>query len=75
VDVGAKAEIHALMGDLAAKGLAIMMISSELPEILALSDRVAVMHGGTITGTLDRAEATQERILDLALGHRKVVPA
>jgi rhamnose transport system ATP-binding protein len=75
VDVGAKAEIHALMGDLAAKGLAILMISSELPEILALSDRIAVMHGGTISGTLDRAEATQERILDLAVGHRKAVPA
>src|SRR5262249_14580715 len=75
VDVGAKAEIHALMGDLAAKGLAILLISSELPEVLALSDRVAVMHSGTITGTLDRAEVTQERILDLALGHRKAVPA
>jgi rhamnose transport system ATP-binding protein len=75
VDVGAKAEIHTLMGDLAAKGLAILMISSELPEVLALSDRVAVMHGGTITGILDRAEATQERVLDLALGHRKAVPA
>jgi rhamnose transport system ATP-binding protein len=75
VDVGAKAEIHALMGDLAAKGLAILMISSELPEILGLADRVLVMHGGTITGELDRADATQERILDLALGHRKAVPA
>jgi rhamnose transport system ATP-binding protein len=75
VDVGAKAEIHALMGDLAAKGLAILMISSEMPEVLALSDRVAVMHSGTLIGTLDRAEATQERVLDLALGHRKAVPA
>ncbi len=70
VDVGAKAELHRLMGDLAARGVAIVMISSELPEILGMSDRVAVMHGGTIVGTLDRPEATQEAILELALGHR-----
>jgi len=69
VDVGAKAEIHRLMGELAAKGMAIVMISSELPEILGMSDRVAVMHGGTIVATLDRADATQESILELALGH------
>jgi rhamnose transport system ATP-binding protein len=69
VDVGAKAEIHRLMGELAAKGLAIVMISSELPEILGMSDRIAVMHGGTIVGTLDRDGATQEAILELALGH------
>jgi rhamnose transport system ATP-binding protein len=69
VDVGAKAEIHKLMGELAAKGLAILMISSELPEVLGMSDRIAVMHAGTIVGTLTRAEATQERILALALGH------
>ena len=69
VDVGAKAEIHRLMGELAAKGMAIVMISSELPEILGMSDRIAVMHGGTIVGTLDRAGATQEAILELALGH------
>ena len=48
VDVGAKAEIHALMQELAERGLAILMISSELPEILGMSDRIAVMHGGTI---------------------------
>ncbi len=69
VDVGAKAEIHRLMGELAEKGMAIIMISSELPEILGMSDRVAVMHGGTIVGTLDREGATQEAILELALGH------
>jgi len=45
------------------------MISSELPEILGMSDRIAVMHGGTIVATLDRAGATQETILELALGH------
>jgi ABC-type sugar transport system ATPase subunit len=67
VDVGSKAEIHALMQELAAEGLAVVMISSELPEILGMSDRIAVMHGGTIRGVLDRAEATQSRILSLAL--------
>src|SRR5205823_11007737 len=69
VDVGAKAEIHRLMGELAARGIAIVMISSELPEILGMSDRIAVMHGGTVVGTLDRDAATQEAVLELALGH------
>jgi rhamnose transport system ATP-binding protein len=70
IDVGAKAEIHRLMGELAARGLAILLISSELPEVLGMSDRIAVMHAGTIVGTLSRAEATQESVLSLALGHR-----
>ena len=69
IDVGAKAEVHELMTELAAQGVAILMISSELPEILGMSDRVAVMCDGTIVATLDRAEATQESILALALGH------
>jgi rhamnose transport system ATP-binding protein len=69
VDVAAKAEIHRLMGELAAGGLAILMISSELPEVLGMSDRIAVMRGGTIVGILDRANARQETILGLALGH------
>ena len=56
------------MVELAEQGVAILMISSELPEILGMSDRIAVMHGGTIVGVLDRAEATQERVLELALG-------
>ncbi len=72
IDVGAKSEIHALMTDLAGEGVAIVMISSELPEILGMSDRVAVMSGGTIAGILDREEATQEKILALALGHGNV---
>ena len=67
VDVGAKAEIHALIQDLAERGLAIIMISSELPEILGMSDRVVVMHAGTVSGVLSRSEATQDRILALAL--------
>jgi rhamnose transport system ATP-binding protein len=69
IDVGAKSEIHSLMGELAAQGMAILMISSDLPEVLGMSDRVAVMRAGTIVGLLDRAEATQQRILALALGH------
>jgi rhamnose transport system ATP-binding protein len=69
VDVGAKAEIHRLIGELAERGLAILMVSSELPEVLGMSDRIAVMRGGTIVGTLDRAGATQEKVLALALGH------
>ncbi len=69
IDVAAKSEIHALMSDLAAQGVAILMISSDLPEILGMSDRIAVMHGGTIVGVLDWAEATQQKILALALGH------
>jgi rhamnose transport system ATP-binding protein len=69
IDVGAKAEIHELMTELAAQGVAILMISSELPEILGMSDRVAVMHGGTIVKIFDRKDATQDKILSVALGH------
>jgi rhamnose transport system ATP-binding protein len=67
VDVGAKAEIHALIHELADRGLAIVMISSDLPEVMSMSDRIAVMHAGTISGVLDRSEATQDRIMALAL--------
>ncbi|HEY8149407.1 MAG TPA: sugar ABC transporter ATP-binding protein [Vicinamibacteria bacterium] len=73
VDVGAKAEIHRLMVDLAAEGLAILMISSEMPEILGMSDRIVVMRAGTIVATLDRAAATQEGLLAVALGHAEAV--
>jgi rhamnose transport system ATP-binding protein len=72
VDVGAKAEIHRLMSELAALGLAIVMISSELPEILGMSDRIAVMHAGTIVGVYDRAAVDQEFIMERALGHGAV---
>jgi rhamnose transport system ATP-binding protein len=68
VDVGSKSEIHRLMVDLAAQGVAIIMISSELPEVLGMSDRIAVMHAGRLAAVLGRAEATQDRILHLALG-------
>ncbi len=69
VDVGSKSEIHSLMVDLAERGMAIVMISSELPEILGMSDRILVMHGGSVSGILSRQEATQKGILALALGH------
>jgi rhamnose transport system ATP-binding protein len=69
VDVGSKSEIHALMQELAERGLAVLMISSELPEILGMSDRIAVMRNGRISGVLARGEATQERVLAMALGH------
>jgi rhamnose transport system ATP-binding protein len=68
VDVGSKAEIHSLMQTLAEQGLAIIMISSELPEILGMSDRIAVMRAGRIRGILDRRDATQASVLALALG-------
>ena len=67
IDVGAKAEIHALMQELAEGGLAIVMISSDLPEILGMSDRIAVMRRGTFAGVLSRADATPQAILALAL--------
>lgn len=71
VDVGAKAEIYQIMGDLAMKGYAIILISSEMPEILGMSDRILVMCGGKVTGELSRAEATQEGILELAMEKSK----
>ncbi|ADU69793.1 sugar ABC transporter ATP-binding protein [Pantoea sp. At-9b] len=66
IDVGAKAEIYRLISELANRGVAIIMVSSELPEILGMSDRVMVMHAGRITGILDKEEADQETILSLA---------
>lgn len=71
IDVGAKSEIYQLIGQLAQRGLAILMISSETPEILAMSDRIAVMAKGEIAGTLERGEATPEVLLELALGHNR----
>ena len=67
VDVGAKAAIYEIMGDLALQGYAIIMISSEMPEILGMCDRIVVMCEGRVTGELSREEATQEKILALAM--------
>lgn len=66
VDVGAKEEIHKLIVELARKGMGIIMISSELPEILGMSDRILVMHEGRVTGIMDKEEATQENIMEKA---------
>jgi inositol transport system ATP-binding protein len=66
IDVGAKAEIHRLVSELAGTGVAILMISSEMPEVLGMSDRVVVMHGGQVTGILDRKDANQVSVMDLA---------
>jgi ribose transport system ATP-binding protein len=68
IDVGAKADIYALLDELTARGLAILLVTSELPELLALADRILVMHRGRITAELRRHEATQERILHAAMG-------
>ena len=67
IDVGAKAEVHHLMAELARQGVAILMISSDLPEVLAMSDRVLVMREGRITGRFERGEATQEKIMAAAV--------
>ncbi|WP_454285916.1 sugar ABC transporter ATP-binding protein [Rhizobium arsenicireducens] len=66
IDVGAKAEIHRLVTEMAKTGVAVIMISSEMPEVLGMSDRIMVMHEGRVTGFLERAEATQIRVMDLA---------
>ncbi|WP_342436050.1 sugar ABC transporter ATP-binding protein [Paenibacillus sp. FSL L8-0436] len=68
VDVGAKREIYQLMNELTERGVAILMVSSELPEILGMSDRIIVVHEGKIGGELSRQEATQESIMTLATG-------
>jgi rhamnose transport system ATP-binding protein len=66
IDVGTKAAVHALMSKLASEGMAILMISSELPEVLGMSDRIIVMHEGRVTAHFSRAEATQEKIISAA---------
>ncbi len=68
VDVGAKAEVHRLVSDLAAGGMGVLMISSDLPEVLAMSDRVLVMREGRLTAELAGAEATAERVIAAATG-------
>ena len=68
IDVGAKVEIYHLMNKLIKRGAAILMVSSELPEILGMSDQILVMKEGTITGQLSRQNANQEEVLKLAIG-------
>ncbi len=67
VDVGAKSQIYEIMTELAQKGYAIILISSEMPEVLAMSDRIAIMHEGSLVKILDREEATQEKMLAYAM--------
>lgn len=68
IDVGAKREIYELMNELTERGIAIIMVSSELPEIIGMSDRILVVHEGEIAGELLKQEATQEKIMALATG-------
>ena len=68
VDVGAKREIYQLMNELAERGVPIIMVSSDLPEVLGVSDRIMVMHEGRIAGQLSREEASQEKVMQLATG-------
>jgi ribose transport system ATP-binding protein len=69
IDVGAKAEVHELLRRLAKEGKSILLISTEFPEILAVSDRVVVMHAGRIVGEVSGADTTEERIMTMASGH------
>ena len=71
VDVGAKAEIYSIINTLAAEGMALLVISSEMPEMLGLADRILVMQAGRITGELARAEATEEKRPDPGHGRRR----
>ena len=68
IDVGAKAEVHAMIGELAAEGIGIILISSELPEVLAMSDRVLVMREGRQMAIFGREEATEETVMTAAMG-------
>ncbi len=73
IDVGAKQEIYAQINSLAERGITIVLVSSELPEILGLSDRVVVLYEGRVTGEFKREEATPEAVMSCATGHLKQV--
>ena len=77
IDVGAKSEIYSVMRSLADAGVAILMISSDMEEVIGVSDRIAVMHEGQISGFLDRSEFTEQNVLMLAVGNKskQEVPA
>jgi rhamnose transport system ATP-binding protein len=70
IDVATKAEVHRLLSESAAEGLAVLMISSELPEVLGMADRIYVMHEGRLTAEMSRKEATQEKIMVAATGNK-----
>lgn len=68
IDVGAKVEVYNLMNSLVGSGAAVIMVSSEMPELLGMSDRIVVMHEGSLVAEFDRANVTQEKILSAAMG-------
>jgi rhamnose transport system ATP-binding protein len=68
IDIGAKVEVHRIISELAASGLGIILISSDLPEVLAMSDRILVLHEGRVTAEIPRGRATQERVMFAATG-------
>jgi rhamnose transport system ATP-binding protein len=68
IDVGTKAEVHRLLSDLAGQGVAVLMISSELPEVLGMADRVIVLFEGRVSGEFNRAEANEDAIMLAATG-------
>ncbi len=72
IDVGAKQEIYSEINRLAATGIAIVLVSSELPEVLGLSDRVIVLHEGSVTGEFNRSDATPEAVMSCATGRRQI---
>jgi len=74
IDVGAKSEIHKRISTLAQSGKSVLMVSSELPEVLGMSDRVVVMHEGKITGILENKDLTQEEVLTYASGEKDDFP-
>ena len=69
IDVGAKLEVYELINRLTAEGKAVILVSSELPELMGMSDRIVMLHEGQIGGEFTRAEFTQERLLAAAMGH------
>jgi D-xylose transport system ATP-binding protein len=71
VDVGAKVEIYEVINALTEKGLAVILVSSELPELIGMSDRIVMMRSGRVAGEFTRAEATQERLIAAALSHEE----
>nr|MBA3406716.1 sugar ABC transporter ATP-binding protein [Solirubrobacterales bacterium] len=71
IDVGTKAEVHRLLSELAGQGVAVLMISSELPEVLGMADRVLVMHEGRLAQEFSRAEADEESVIRAASGRAK----
>jgi rhamnose transport system ATP-binding protein len=70
IDVGTKAEVHRLLSQLASEGLAVLMISSDLPEVLGMADRILVMHEGRLAAEISRADATEEKVMAAATGRK-----